>query len=160
MVAKNVGNSVTPSTTSTKGEGVTKKRARASFDAHGKAMAVIGLYAAGSISIRACCDKTGVSWPAFSDALEADVELATRYARAREKADEVEFEGLMKIVDEAPPVNAMGKHDSAWVAWQRSRIDTRKWMLARKQPSKYGDLTRHEHSGKIGLEHLVASDDG
>jgi hypothetical protein len=31
--------------------------------------------------------------------------------------------------------------DAGWVAWQRNRVDTRKWLLSKLQPKKYGDKT-------------------
>jgi hypothetical protein len=150
---------MTTRTTATKAKGPAKKRAWGPNDAHAKVLKVIALYAKGGQGIKACCKSAEISWPSFSDWLEKDADLAAQYARARARADEIEFEALAEIADEEPPVDAMGKRDSAWVAWQRGRIDVRKWMLARKQPSKYGERQHIEHSGKVSLENLVAGDD-
>ena len=57
---------------------------------------------------------------------------------------------IVAIVDETPittPVyNKDGeqidiKLDSAYVQWQRQRIDARKWTAAKLRPKKYGDRT-------------------
>lgn len=47
-------------------------------------------------------------------------------------------------------------------AVQRSklRVDTRKWLMSKLAPKKYGEKQEIKHSGSIGLEALVAGDDG
>ena len=67
-------------------------------------------------------------------------DFGANYARAREDGDDIEFERLWELASEHPAMNAKGV-DSGWVQWQRNRIDTAKWMLARKRPKKFGDRT-------------------
>mgnify|MGYP001290710800 FL=1 len=43
---------------------------------------------------------------------------------------------------------------------RRLQIESRKWLLARLMPKKYGDKQQVEHSGSIGLEGLIAGSDG
>lgn len=43
---------------------------------------------------------------------------------------------------------------------RRLQIESRKWLLARLMPKKYGDKQHVEHSGSIGLEGLIAGSDG
>lgn len=136
----------TPRTAPSKEKRAPAKRARGPSDAHARALLVIDLYAQGGQGMRACCKKVGIARSAFDSVVAADPALQGQYARARAMADEIEFDGLAEIADEEPPLTATGQRDSAWVAWQRTRIDTRKWMLARKQPTKYGDRQQIDHN--------------
>jgi hypothetical protein len=91
-------------------------------------------------SLRSICRDPEM--PAHSTVLDwalADTNFADQYARAREKGDEAEFEQLTELADASPERGPDGKVDGGWVAWQKNRIDTRKWSLARKRPKKYGD---------------------
>jgi hypothetical protein len=40
------------------------------------------------------------------------------------------------------------------------RVETRKWMLGKMAPKKYGDKQQIEHSGNLTLEALVAGVSG
>ena len=56
-------------------------------------------------------------------------EFAEKYARAREAATEDMLEDLLEIADD-PKMDAQEK---------RVRIDTRKWVMGRLKPKKYGE---------------------
>ena len=90
--------------------------------------------------------QTIYSWmtarPAFLD----------QYVRAREEQAESMADEIVAIADETPettPVfNRDGeqidiKLDSAYIQWQRNRIDARKWTAAKLRPKKYGDRVVH-----------------
>ena len=72
-----------------------------------------------------------------------DQTKSERYARAREIYSDIVFEEMLDIADcedhdiieteEGPRVN----HDV--IQRDRLRVDTRKWMLSKLQPKKYGD---------------------
>lgn len=101
-------------------------------------------------SLRGICAEQGM--PAHSTVLEWAREIesfANQYARAREIGDDVEFESLADLADEQPPLTPAGAVDNGWVQWQKNRIDTRKWGLARKRPRKYGDKLDIAHSGGV-----------
>ena len=83
--------------------------------------------------------------------LEADETFRNRYARAREDQADTLADELMKIVDETPPVDAQGKRDSAWVAWQRNRIDARKWVASKLKPKKYGERQQIDQTVTVTL---------
>jgi hypothetical protein len=42
--------------------------------------------------------------------------------------------------------------DNAVINRDRLRVDTRKWLLAKLQPKKYGDKIETEHSGNVNLK--------
>jgi len=90
--------------------------------------------------------QTIYSWmtarPAFLD----------QYVRAREEQAESMADEIVAIADETPettPVfNRDGeqidiKLDSAYIQWQRNRIDARKWTASKLRPKKYGDRVVH-----------------
>ena len=83
--------------------------------------------------------------------LEADEEFRNKYARAREDQADTLADELMAIVDEQPPTDEHGKSDSAWVAWQRNRIDARKWVASKLKPKKYGERQQIDQTVTVTL---------
>lgn len=89
--------------------------------------------------------------------------FSQQYAKAKEESADALFEETIDIADDGsndwmdnndpdnPGYRLNGEH------YQRSRlrVDTRKWMLSKIKPKKYGDKIEHEHSGKLSLEQLV-----
>ena len=71
--------------------------------------------------------------------LSKKVEFAQQYARAKQEAADVLAEDILDIADEIPPKDQFGKMDSAFVQWQKNRIDARKWTAGKLKPKKYGD---------------------
>lgn len=80
-----------------------------------------------------------------------DADLAARYARARLKGNESDFERLDEWANEPPPRLENGAIDNGWNAWNRTRIDTTKWSLAKRQPGRFGDKIEHEHKGSVNI---------
>jgi transcriptional regulator with PAS, ATPase and Fis domain len=81
-------------------------------------------------------------FPAFAD----------QYARAREEQAETMADEIVSIADETPQtVMVLDKNgdaldiklDSAYIQWQRQRIDARKWTASKLRPKKYGDRVVH-----------------
>jgi hypothetical protein len=75
-------------------------------------------------------------------------DFAEQYARAREEQAEVHADAIVAIADETPDVEEVRDRDgnvvdlklhSAYVQWQKNRIDARKWVAAKLKPKKYGD---------------------
>ena len=65
-----------------------------------------------------------------------------------EIADDGTNDYMEKLVEEgkAPHYQYNGEH----VQRSRLRVDARKWIASKLKPKKYGDHTRHEHSGEDG----------
>lgn len=82
--------------------------------------------------------------------------FAANYARAREDGDDIEFERLAELQAEQPPLDQYGKVDPGWVSWQKNRVDTAKWMLARKRPKKYSDKVDVELYGSVAIKRVVS----
>ena len=74
--------------------------------------------------------------------------FANQYTRAREEQADTLADEILAISDEAPEVDYIkDKHgnvidikiDSGYVAYQRQRIDARKWVAAKLKPKKYSE---------------------
>lgn len=85
--------------------------------------------------------RTFYSW------LDADKEKVKRYARATEIRAEAIFEDMLEIADDGTnDFMTITKGDLEYnvedkevTNRSRLRLDTRKWMLSKMQPKKYGD---------------------
>jgi len=70
-------------------------------------------------------------------------EFSEMYTRAREWQADTNADQILQIADEHPPEYTDDKGrtslDSSYIAWQRSRIDARKWTAMKLKPRKYGD---------------------
>lgn len=86
-------------------------------------------------------------------------EFRNMYTHAREDQAETHADEIVKIADEAPPNDMNGKTDSGYVAWQRNRIDARKWVAAKLKPKKYGDKQTVEHEGGVTLNVVTGVSD-
>lgn len=93
-------------------------------------------------SLRKVCEMK--SMPSISTVMKwvsQDEVFSEQYTRAREARADAIFEDCLDIADDA-------KADD--VAKARLMVDTRKWMLGKMAPKKYGDKVSHEVSGPSG----------
>lgn len=112
---------------------------------------------AGGKGLNTIC-KNGDDWipseSVFRYWCDSDPDLSARYACAREARAEVIFEECLSIADsqEGDVIEVDGVEVTNHDAIQRAklRIDTRKWMLGKMQPKKYGDK----------IDHTIANPDG
>lgn len=93
--------------------------------------------------------------------------FAAQYTRARDVGLEVMAEDLIEISDDGrndwiekndpdnPGYDMNGEH----IQRSRLRVDTRKWILSKLAPKRYGDRTKVEHSGNLTLGDLVNDDE-
>lgn len=77
------------------------------------------------------------------------------YTLAREDQGETHADLIVDLADEDPVQvvddKGVARVDSAWVNWQRNRIDARKWVASKLKPRKYGDKIGVDHSGGFNL---------
>lgn len=96
------------------------------------------------------CDDTVRAWA------EKDDDLARAIARARETGfDAIALEAL--AIADTEPEMAMGgdgssRRDSAYVAWQKNRIETRLKLLAKWDPKRYGEMTKIANADGSNIE--------
>ena len=91
-------------------------------------------------------------------------EFLEQYTRAREEQAETHADQIVDIADETPALLEVKdkegnivdiKLDSAYIAWQKQRIDSRKWNASKQRPKKYGDRVTHggDDESPVVVEH-------
>lgn len=91
------------------------------------------------------CQEAGIPQSTFLRWVDDDAILAENYARAREDLIERIATEIMDISDQDVGMAVDGKRDWAAVQKHRLQVDTRKWLLSKLAPKKFGD--RLELSG-------------
>jgi hypothetical protein len=80
--------------------------------------------------------------------LLAKPDFAEQYARARDEQADTLADEIVAIADETPETEPIyDKHGelieiklhSAYIQWQKNRVDARKWVASKLKPKKYGD---------------------
>jgi hypothetical protein len=98
-------------------------------------------------------------------------EFRDQYARAKELQAELMEEEILEIADDGTNDWRDRQVRDGWVVREvdtehinrsRLRVDTRKWIMAKRLPKKYGELQKLEHSGAVdtGIGALLAAIDG
>lgn len=105
--------------------------------AKGSALVLEGMRS--GLSAFKACKRAGVNQSTFNDWLNGDAALAAEYARAREDLLEMMASDLLDIADRPVGSTESGATDSGAVADKKVQIDTRKWLLSKLAPKKYGD---------------------
>ena len=76
-----------------------------------------------------------------------------KYASAKEEMLEAWADEIVEISDESnrdTVLTESGEHpDNEWISRSKLRVDTRKWLLSKLMPKKYGDKIETQHSGGI-----------
>ena len=85
------------------------------------------------------CKAAGVHQSTFNDWLKDDDALSVEYARAREDLLEKIASDILEIADCPVGSTESGTTDNGAVQKQRLQVDTRKWLLSKLYPKKYGD---------------------
>ena len=94
-------------------------------------------------SLRKALKDSSVSSRTFYEWVDEDKDMQKRYARACEERAETIFEDILNISDsqEGDEIFIDGvscvNHD--FVSRAKLRVDARKWMLGKLNPTKYGD---------------------
>ncbi len=87
--------------------------------------------------------------------LSANEQFRDQYARARESQADYWADEIVEISDDGKndtykDENGNVRTDQDVIARSRLRVDTRKWLMARMAPKKYGDKLTNEHIGENG----------
>ena len=85
------------------------------------------------------CEAAGMPNSTFLLWVSEDQSLADRYARAREDLIEHMATETLAIADAPVGSTEHGTTDNGAVQKQRLQVDTRKWLLSKLAPKKYGD---------------------
>lgn len=87
--------------------------------------------------------------------LDAHAEFRDQYARAREAQADYWAEEIIEISDDGSndtykDEDGHERTNQDVIARSRLRVDTRKWLMARMAPKKYGDKITQEVTGADG----------
>lgn len=93
----------------------------------------------GGLSAFKACEAAGLSQSTFNLWVNEDVELAAEYARAREDLIERMANEVLELSDADVGFQPDGKKDWAAIQKHKLQVDTRKWLLSKLSPKKYGD---------------------
>jgi hypothetical protein len=85
------------------------------------------------------CQAAGVPQSTFNRWVDADVKLAEDYAHAREDLIERMANEVLELADSEVPETGDGKRDWQAIQQRKLQVDSRKWLLSKLAPKKYGD---------------------
>lgn len=93
----------------------------------------------GGLSAFKAVQAAGVPWGTWQEWVAESEDLSVRYARARDCLVERMSAELLEITDAPLELTGDGKIDSAAVQSRRLQVDTRKWLLSKLAPRRYGE---------------------
>lgn len=104
--------------------------------------------------------KNRLSSATFYDFLDKSEDRLKRYARATELRTERMAEETLNIADAIDNdilVLPDGREvvNNNVINRDRLRVDTRKWLMAKMYPKKYGDKISTEHSGEVKITSMT-----
>lgn len=85
------------------------------------------------------CQAIGLNQSTFNCWLNDDAELAADYARAREDLIERMAQEIIDLSDSDVGLQPDGRKDWAAIQKHKLQVDTRRWLLSKLAPKKYGD---------------------
>ena len=85
------------------------------------------------------CQAAGVPHSTFIGWVNEDAALADKYTRAREELIERMAQEVLELSDVDVGLQPDGKKDWAAVQKHKLQVDTRKWLLSKLAPKKFGD---------------------
>ena len=116
-------------------------------------------------SLKSICEdiESAPTAKTFWKWMETDEDLGERYARAKSAQLEVLADQLVDLADqdrvcEKVTIKADGSREVVildQVERTRVQIDTRKWLLAKLNPKKYGEKAQLEHTGEVGIKTIL-----
>lgn len=119
------------------------------------ALVLDGMYS--GLSAFKACQAAGVNQSTFNLWLNDDAELAAKYAQARENLIERMASDILDISDADVDVLHDGKKDWAAIQKHKLQVDTRKWLLSKLAPKKYGDRIEvaGDKDAPLKVEHAI-----
>ena len=90
-------------------------------------------------SLRQSCISAGISTRSFMDWVALKEENAQHYVLAREAMIDKLADETMELSDAPIELNDKGNMDPAAVQARKLQVDTRKWILSKLAPKKYGE---------------------
>jgi hypothetical protein len=101
------------------------------------------------------CQQAGIPMQTFTRWAEEDAALAEAYARARENFVERIANEVMELSDVDVGETPDGRKDWAAVQKHKLQVDTRKWLLSKLAPKKYGEKIEISGDKESPLVHRI-----
>jgi hypothetical protein len=101
------------------------------------------------------CEKAGVKNSTFMLWVSQDSALAESYAHARENFVERIAQEVMELSDVDVGETPDGRKDWAAVQKHKLQVDTRKWLLSKLAPKKYGEKIEISGDKESPLVHRI-----
>ena len=108
--------------------------------------------AVGGLSGLKSCKAVCVPLSSFLCRVNEDPDLAERYTRAREVLIGRMAAETLAIADAPVWITERCTTDSGAVQKQRLQVDTRKWLLLKLAPKRYGDRVTNERANAAGAQ--------
>jgi hypothetical protein len=116
-----------------------------------------------SIGIPHLCKQVGIGSDTFYKYMRETLDAQKRYARAKEIQCEYLADEILEIADDATnDFMTVVKGDEEYerenkevTNRSRLRVDSRKWLLSKLVPKKFGDKVDIEHSGSIDFASII-----
>lgn len=113
------------------------------------------------ISVSQSCIKAGVPKQTFLKWTINDATLRSRYDTARQAMYDSMAEDIVHIADDPADMvvaeDGAARRDSAHVSQKRLQVDSRKWLLSKLAPKKYGDRVSFEDADGNTLMSMFSS---
>ena len=94
-------------------------------------------------SLSIICKTEGIAMSTVYEWLSRQPSFSEMYARAREDQADTMAAEITALADEPPRMieddKGVARVDSAWVQWQKNRVDARKWVASKLKPRSYGE---------------------
>lgn len=94
--------------------------------------------------------------------LATNPKFCQMYESAKEQQVLLLGEEMLEIADETArdtiETEQGERANSEWIARSRLRVDTRKWLMSKLAPRKYGDRSEVALSGNVGSVHLTLAE--
>jgi hypothetical protein len=112
--------------------------------------------------VRKACHTAGITPQQFYRRMLADETIAERYARAKEAALDAMADDILAISDDGSNDTYLDEDGNERtrtdvIARSRLRVDSRKWIMSKLAPKKWGDKVTQEHTGPDGGPVQVAT---
>ena len=156
--------SATPETESNTLTANGKKMGRPSIYSATLAAIICGRMAEGE-SVRSICrDKDMPDRSTVSRWASENAEFHSHYTRAEHLRVEVMSDECLEIADDGTTdfITKVGRNgveyeavDQEHIQRSRLRVDTRKWLMSKLKPEKYGERVEHEMSGTVTHTHTA-----
>lgn len=91
------------------------------------------------LSALKACKAVGLPQSTLNCWLNDDPELAADYARARDDLMDLIADQIIDISDQGVELTSDGRRDWAEIQKHKLQVDTRRWLLSKLAPKKYGD---------------------